>query len=71
MLRNDLFAIARKAGWKPGKPMRPTVRARVETALREAITPRALSLAPSVASDSGTRPMTQDDALAALMEELS
>ena len=71
MNRAELFAVARTAGWKPGKPMGPTVRARVEAALREAITPRALSLAPSVASDSGMRPMTQDDALAALLEELS
>lgn len=68
--RDDLFTIAKKAGWKPGKPMGPAVRTRVEAALREAITDRALSLAPGVASDSGMRPMTIDDAIAGLLDEL-
>lgn len=71
MLRKDLFALARKAGWKPGRGMSRPVRARVEAAIRAAITDRALSLAPGVASDSGMRPMTTEDAIAGLLEELT
>lgn len=71
MNRPDLFAIAKKAGWKPDKPMSPQVRGKVAAALRIAITDRTLALAPSVASDSGMRPMTLDDAVNACLEELT
>lgn len=70
MNRTDLFAIAKKAGWKPHKAMTPAVRGRIEAAIRASITDRALALAPGVAADSGMRPMTIDDAVSALMEEL-
>lgn len=78
MNRPKLFAIAKKAGWKPDKPLPTAKRAAIEAALRAYFASpegrQALEDAPRQHHiDRGTdkhRRMDAEDAARALLEEL-
>lgn len=75
MTRDELFALAYRNGWRSGRALTPIARARIVSELRTYFAGdtgrRALALAPGVATDSGMRPMTVEDATQALVEELA
>lgn len=79
MLRSDLMALAERHGGRPGTPLPPQARASIERDLRTYFqTPegkRALTEAPRIHfTDRGEqrhRAMTEDDAIDALLSEVT
>lgn len=70
MKRPALMELARRHGY-PDRPRPEALRAELRAYFRTQEGKRALSIAPGVASDSGMRPMTEDDAIAALLDEVA
>jgi hypothetical protein len=69
LTRSDLFDAARKAGWKPGRPVTPPVLVALRAALTAALTETRER--PIVVHGGDWRPMTADETVDALLEELS
>ena len=69
LTRDDLFAMAKAAGWKPGAKLTPAQRATLNGALTDILT-GVIAEAPKVFDDALGRPMTVNDATTALLEEL-
>ena len=69
LTRDDLFAMAKAAGWKPGAKLTPAQRAALNGALTDILT-GVIADAPKVFDAPNGRPMTVNDAASALIEEL-
>lgn len=69
MNRDDLFDIARAAGWRPGAKPTPQQRIAIVAAMRAALTQPDLAQA-RVHESNTSRPMTIPEAVGALLEEL-
>lgn len=69
LTRDDLFAMAKAAGWAPGRTITPAQRAALHDALVAVLT-GVIADAPRVFDNPNGRPMTINEATESLIEEV-